>query len=88
MPISKKGDKQICSNYRPISKLSVKLDKIFEEVLLRRLKTFIETNKIIDDRQFGFVKGSNITAACLKCVEIIYENIDKKKYVGLVSIDL
>lgn len=39
IPIYKNGNRLICSNYRPITKLSV-LGKIFEDIILRRLKKF------------------------------------------------
>lgn len=79
--------KSECKNYRPITKLSV-LDKIFEEVLLNRLKQHTKANKIINEDQFGFVENSNTLAACIKCVETIYEKMDRKRYIALLSIDL
>lgn len=87
VPIHKKGNSLECANYRPITKLSV-IDKIFEEAILSRLRRHIENNDIIDRNQFGFTKNSNTTAACINCMETIYESIDKGKYVAMLSIDL
>lgn len=87
IPIHKKGSKQKCSNYRPITKLS-SIDKIFEEVMLRRRKVFLKDNNIIHENQYGFAENSSTLAASLNCIEKIYDNIDKNKYVSLISIDL
>lgn len=90
VPILKKGNNQSCSNYRPITKLS-SIDKILEEILLTRLKKFLNQNVFhlfIDSNQFGFVENSNTLAACVSCIESIHEAIDKKKYTALISIDL
>lgn len=87
VPILKKGSPQNCSNYRPITKLSV-VDKILEEVILRRLKLFLEKNEIINKNQFGFVSNSNTLAASISCMENIYKCVDEKKFVGILSIDL
>lgn len=87
VPIHKEGSKLSCSNYRPITKLSV-IDKILEQAILTRLQKHLEKNNIIDRRQFGYVKNSNTLAACIECTEFIYEQTDKNKYVALLSIDL
>lgn len=87
IPIHKKGSKENCSNYRPITKLST-LDKIFEEAALKRLKYFLNCNKIINCNQFGFVDGSNTLAAALNCVEMVYDSMDIKKYIAIMSLDL
>lgn len=56
--IYKSGNKEVCSNYRPITKLST-IDKVFENILLNRLKEFIKTYEIISDNQFGFTEKSS-----------------------------
>lgn len=87
MNIFKKGDKTKCENYRPITKLSV-LDKIFEQAILTRLQNHLIKHEIINANQYGFVKESITIAACLNCTEYIYENIEKGKFIAILSIDL
>lgn len=87
IPIFKSGDISDCSNYRPITKLSV-IDKIFEQTILNRLQYHLENNKIIHPNQFGFTKNSNTLAACINCMEYIYEHDDNGNYVAIISIDL
>ena len=53
VPIYKSGKKSIRENYRPISVLSV-LSKIFECVVHERLYNFMDKNKLLYPRQFGF----------------------------------
>ena len=45
IPVFKKGDKQMASNYRPISILS-QFDKIFEKMLCNRISDYLESRKI------------------------------------------
>ena len=43
---------------------------------------------VIDKNQFGFSEKSNTLSACINCTEYIYENLDRKKYVAMLAIDL
>ena len=56
LPIHKKGSKLECNNYRPISILS-NLDKMLEKLMHKRIYSFLETNNIIYNLQFGFRKN-------------------------------
>ena len=53
IPIYKKGDKLLFSNYRPISLLP-SLSKIFEKIILIQLIEYLDTNNIITAHQYGF----------------------------------
>ena len=55
IPVFKKGDKLLVSNYRPISLLS-NINKIFEKLVYSRLYSFLELHKCIYDLQFGFLE--------------------------------
>lgn len=58
-PIYKSGCKSEYNNYRPISILPV-LEKVLEEVISRRLNSFLIKYKVINENQFGFQKNKNI----------------------------
>ena len=52
-PVLKKGDGSNPTNYRPISICSV-LSKVIETIMNYQLLNYLETHKLINDRQYGF----------------------------------
>ena len=63
VPIHKKGDVNICENYRGISILSC-LGKLFTSILNRRLNQWAEKNAVFNEFQFGF-RTERSTVDCL-----------------------
>ena len=61
-PVFKKGDKQKFENYRPISILPI-FGKIFEKIIYSRLYSFLLSNNILADTQFGSRKGHSTSHA-------------------------
>ena len=55
IPLFKGGSKLSITNYRPISLLPI-FSKIIEQLMLSRLKSFLERNQIIFEHQYGFQK--------------------------------
>jgi hypothetical protein len=53
IPIYKRGDKTLISNYRPISLLPV-FSKIFEKIIYKSLYYHLTLNNILVREQFGF----------------------------------
>ncbi len=86
-PIYKKNDKDMCENYRPISLLS-NVSKLFERAMHTRLYTFFEKSEIFYDKQFGFRKSYSTNHALLSIIEGIREELNDKKFVCGVFIDL
>ena len=62
-PIFKAGDKQMISNYRPISVLPY-FSKILEKLVKKRLTNFIENHELFYKYQFGF-RGNHSTSHAL-----------------------
>ena len=56
IPIYKKGDNSLMSNYRPISLFSC-FSKIFEKALHSRLYNFIDKQSVLIPTQYGFQLG-------------------------------
>ena len=75
IPIFKKSDRCLPSNYRPISLLSV-FDKIFEKLICRKLVDFFEKNNILYNFQFGFRKLHATTLALIELTDNIRKLID------------
>ena len=63
-PVFKSGNKNLVSNYRPISLLSIP-SKLLERIVLNRLLAHLLTNSILSPRQFGFRPGSSTQEALL-----------------------
>ena len=81
------GDSSLPENYRPISILPV-LSKIPEKAVHKELMNYLETNKLLNDSQYGFRrKRSTKMASTLFCDNIRCE-IDKCNLVGAVYSNL
>ena len=66
-PVLKRGcDKTDPSNYRPISIVSA-VAKVFEKCINQHIVKYLEVNKLISDRQYGF-RESRSTTDLLTCV--------------------
>ena len=64
VPIFKKGDKTLPSNYRPISILST-VSKVLEKHIHSLVFSFLSENSLISDYQWGFMpRRSTISALC------------------------
>ena len=58
IPIHKGGSTQDLNNFRPISLSSI-FDKIIEKILHLKLYTFLESNNILYEQQYGFRKNNS-----------------------------
>ena len=87
IPIFKKDDPLLCSNYRPISLLPI-YSKIFEKVIYTRMYSFLTDNNLLYDKQFGFRANYSTNHALISTTEQIKLQLDKGNFVGGVFIDL
>lgn len=76
VPIYKKGDRALCSNYRPISK-SHPFAKLLDSLMGNALNEFLTTNNILDDALFGFRTNSGQQPAVSILVNSIQTHLDK-----------
>ena len=82
-PVFKKGDSQIFDNYRPISLIPI-FGKIFEKLIYSRMYSFLISQSIIYDKQFGFRKGHSTAHAVNYSINKIIKDIEEKN-MSLVS---
>ena len=89
IPVFKSGDKQIFSNYRPISLLS-SLSKLLEKVVARQVEGFLRVNNILYSHQYGFRKKHGTSHPVLHFLHNIYEALNKEipEYTLGVFLDL
>lgn len=77
----------IATNYRPISLLST-IGKIFERLVLEKLKSFEEINKIFINEQCGFKSDHSAIHQVLRITEKATMNFNRHKSTGLVLLDI
>jgi Reverse transcriptase (RNA-dependent DNA polymerase) len=87
VPIFKTGDKLQCDNYRPISLLS-SISKILEKAIANRLTRHLKDNDLLCHEQFGFQEGTSTVHHLLKLTNYITKELNEKKYVVGVFLDL
>lgn len=76
-----------CNSYRPISLLPT-LSKIFERVILERLKLTLNEHHIVPSIQFGFREGHSTLQQLQRIVEIIECGYENKQYTVAVFLDI
>ena len=87
IPIFKKGDKELATNYRPISLLN-SVSKIFEKVIAARMKDFLDKFNILYDFQFGFRAKHSTSLALMEVLDSCYRKLDEGYLVAGVFFDL
>ena len=81
----KKGNKNDCLNYRPISLIS-QFSQICEKILKVRMFSFLDKNSLINNSQFGFQKSISTCDALITYID--YLNINYILFISTISIDL
>ena len=75
VPIYKKENTQIASNYHPISLLSI-FNKLLEQIIYKCIYYFVDKYQVLHKHQFGFKKNHSTTQAVLEVVDKCYKNLD------------
>ena len=86
-PVHKKNDKQIISNYRPISLLPI-LAKVFERIIFKNLYNYLIFNNLITKNQSGFRPGDSCSNQLLSLVHDIHKAFNDKKCLEVRSVYL
>lgn len=74
-------------SYRPISLLPI-LSKLFEKLLLKRLKPLLSNNQLIPNHQFGFRNHHSTIEQIHRVVDIISKDLERKKYCSTAFLDI
>ena len=86
-PVFKKDDPQLCSNYRPISVLSI-FSKIYEKCMYTRLYSFLEKHNLLFNKQFRFRSRYSTNHAIISLIELIKKYLENGDFVCGIFIDL
>lgn len=85
-PIFKGGVKTKLENYRPIAILPV-VEKCLEEIVVRRLNSFITKYKILQPNQYGFQKGKNTGKLLGEFTNVVNVGLNKNHHVLVMFVD-
>ena len=86
-PIYKKDNEELLENYRPVSTLPI-FGKIFEKIIFSRLYSFINSQNILYENQYGFRKKHSTNHAVNYSVSYVSKLIHDKHHVLGIFIDL
>ncbi|MBJ3377398.1 reverse transcriptase family protein, partial [Salmonella enterica subsp. enterica serovar Typhimurium] len=87
-PIPKAGnDPSDPGNYRPISLLPC-LGKILERLFDRHLQSFLETNHVIQNEQFGFRPGHSTPQQLVRVTENIHQGFEVGGKTAILLLDI
>ena len=87
IPVYKSDDETDPGNYRPISLLSI-FNRIFEKLMYRQLKNFLDKNDILFKSQYGFREKHSTRHAVIDIVNIIQNNMDLELFTCGIFLDL
>jgi exonuclease III len=86
IPIFKAGDSDSIGNYRPVSLLST-VSKVFERAFYKRLASFMTTQKILYELQFGFREKHSTQMAIIKLLDDIIYSLNRGEYAAGIFLD-
>ena len=86
-PIHKKNDRQLKSNYRPISLLPL-CGKILEKIIFDQVYSFLDSNRLISTRQSGFRPGDSCIYQLISITSDIYKNFENNDETRAVFLDI
>ena len=87
IPLHKKEDENIISNYRPVSLLGI-VGKIFEKIIFKHIYNFYRENFVLTDFQSGFQKGRSTTTQLLEVYHTFCQALDDEREIRVVFLDI
>lgn len=84
--IFKSGDRNVFSNYRPVSVLPV-ISKGLEKIICKRITAFCDKHSIITAQQYGFREGMSTELALLTQKELILNSFENKQFMLGIFVD-
>ena len=86
VPIFKKGNPELCDNYRPISLTSL-VSKLYTNILNQRHTTYQDYNNIIYNEQGGYMKGFSPMEHVLTLYTMVMNQFSKNRKLYVCFVD-
>ena len=86
-PVYKKGNPWQFDTYRPISTLSIFI-KLFVKIIYKRIYSFLIAKNILYENNLDFEKNHSTSHAINYSVKYVTDNIEQKKHVIGIFLDL
>ena len=87
IPIYKKDDPHLLTNYRPISLLPA-ISKVFEKVVHIQLQAYFTNNDLLYHHQYGFREGCSTELALTEFIDRLNQMLDNNKIPFAIYMDL
>ena len=87
VPIHKKDNPKLVSNYRPISLLS-SVSKVFERVIFNKIYNFCDLNAILTTKNSGFKKRDSTINQLIHLTHMIHKGLDDDQKVAMIFLDI
>ena len=87
IPLYKGKEMDIMVNYRPIS-LLISLSKLLEKIMYRRLYSYLESNSILYNSQYGFRSRRSCEQAITELVGYILQSKNRDEHCTGIFLDL
>lgn len=87
LPLFKKDDPSVASNYRPVSLLSC-VSKIMERIIFKHVYNFFHENNLFYKYQAGFLPGHSTVFQLLETYHSIVKSIEDGKMCCMIFCDL
>ena len=86
-PLHKKGETNLCNNYRLISLLSC-TSKVMEKIIFKHVFNFFRDNLVISANQSGFMPGDSTVNQLLSLYHELCLAVDLQKEVRIMFLDI
>ena len=86
-PIHKKNDRQLKSNYRPISLLPL-CGKLLEKIIFDQVYSYLDQNRLISTKQSGFRPGDSCIYQLISITSDIYKSFEKHNETRALFLDI
>lgn len=84
--IHKKGPRDTPGNYRPVSLTSV-IVKLMESIVRDAVMTFLKDNRVISNKQYGFISGRSTLLQLLTVLDQWTEALDRGDFLDVIYCD-